>query len=130
MRLRSVLLALALLSSATACGGDGGVDKKTSCERMKAAINAIGTVQAEEKGAGAENFLKVYSDAAAKIRKTAEESADADVKSTGLQVADALDDLAKAQNSADPIGGPEVLEASGELATAAGSFAKHCGPVD
>jgi len=130
MRLRSVLLALALLSTATACGGDGGVDKKTSCDQMKAAINAIGTAQAEEKGAGAENFLKVYSDAATKIRKTANDSADANVKSTGLQVADALDELAKAQTSTDPIGGPEVLEASGELATAAGSFAKHCGPVD
>ncbi|MEO3786230.1 hypothetical protein ABGB12_23120 [Actinocorallia sp. B10E7] len=130
MRLRSVLLAAALLPVVAACGGGDGVDKKTSCDQMKNAINSIGTLQVKENGEGADNFAEIYSGAATKIRTAANASEDANVKSAGTEVADALDELAKAQNSADPGGSPEALEASSKLATAAGSFEKHCGPVE
>ncbi|WP_106396657.1 hypothetical protein [Actinocorallia populi] len=130
MRLRSVLLAVALLPAAVGCGGGDGVDKQASCDRMKEAIKSIGTLQAEENGTGDGDFTKIYSDAATKIRSAADSSSDDNVKTAGTQVADALDQLAKAQSSGDPSGGPEALEASGRLATAAGSFEKHCGPVE
>lgn len=131
MRLRSVLLAAALLP-ATACGGGGGdgVDKKASCDQMKSAITSISTLQAQESGTGSGNFSKIYSDAAAKIRTTANAAADDGVKSAGVQVADALDLLAKATTSNDSGGSPAALEASGKLATAATTFERHCGPVN
>ena len=130
MRLRSVLLAVVLLPAAVACGGGGGVDKQASCNQMKDAIKSIATLQAEENGTGEADFTKIYADAAAKIRTAAGSAEDDSVKTAGTQVADALDQLAKAHKSDDPTGGPEALEASGKLATAAGTFEQHCGPVE
>ncbi len=129
MRLRSVLLAVALLPVAACGGGSDGVDKKTSCDRMKSAISSIGALQAQENGDGPGDFAKIYSDAATQIRTAANTSSDAGAKAAGVKVADALDQLAKAHKSGDASGSPAALEASGALATAAGDFEKQCGPV-
>jgi hypothetical protein len=129
MRLIPVLLAALLLPTAAACGGGDGVDKQASCDKMKNAIKSIGTLQAEESEKGDADFAKIYTDVAAQIRSAASSAEDEGVKSAGTQVADALDELAKAQSSGQP-GGTQALEASGKLATAAGAFEKHCGPVE
>lgn len=131
MRLIPVLLAAVLLPAAAACGGGDGADKQASCDKMKNAIRSIGTLQAEGSEKGNADFAKIYSDAASQIRSAAETAEDDGVKSAGTQVADALDQFAQAQKSENPGGGgPETLEASSRLATAAGAFEKHCGPVD
>ncbi|ROO90639.1 hypothetical protein EDD29_8373 [Actinocorallia herbida] len=128
MRLRSVLVAAALVPLAACSGGGGSTDHATACDGYKTAINTLGTTQVGVDFSDPSTLTGPYNDAADEIRKIASDAADERVEKVGDQIADALDQVVEAAKSGSSADRPS-LTASGRLADAVSAMERECGPI-